>query len=133
MSGPPAHVTEAELRVLKVLWERASQSAREITESLYSRMTSSDIGTVQTLLARLEAKGFIRRDRSRHVHRFSPAVTSADFAGRQFEAMVEKLSDGSLAPLLAHLVQSGGLSDEERAELRRLLDDNPPSKRRGVR
>jgi predicted transcriptional regulator len=133
MSASPVHVTAAELRVLKALWERAPLAAREITESLYSRVTSSEIGTVQTLLARLEAKRLIRRDRSRHVHRFSPAITSAEFAGRQFEAMVEKLSDGSLAPLLAHLVQSGGLSDEEKTELRRLLDDNPPLKRRGAR
>jgi BlaI family transcriptional regulator, penicillinase repressor len=133
MSASPVHVTAAELRVLKALWERAPLAAREITESLYSRVTNSEIGTVQTLLARLEAKRLIRRDRSRHVHRFHPAITAADFAGRQFEAMVENLSDGSLVPLLAHLVQSGGLSDDEKAELRRLLDDNSPPNRRGAR
>jgi predicted transcriptional regulator len=133
MSAEPAHVTDAELRVLKVLWEREPFSAREITESLYSKVSSSDIGTVQTLLARLEAKGLVRRDRSRHVHRFHPAVTSTEFAGRQLEAMVDKLTDGSLAPILAHLVQSRALSDEEKAELRRLLDEQPPPKRRGTR
>jgi predicted transcriptional regulator len=133
MSAAPAHVTDAELRVLKVLWDREPLSARDITKSLYPRNTNSEIGTVQTLVARLEAKGFVRRDRSEHVHRFSPAVSSADFAGRQLEAMVDKLTDGSLAPLLAHLVQSRALSDEERAELRRLLDETPPPKRKGAR
>jgi BlaI family penicillinase repressor len=133
MPASPVHVTAAELRVLKLLWERAPLSAREITESLYSRATNSGIGTVQTLLTRLEAKRIIRRDRSRHVHRFSPAITAADFAGQQFEAIVEKLSDGSLVPLLAHLVQSGGLSNEEKAELRKLLDDNPLPNHRGAR
>jgi predicted transcriptional regulator len=133
MSAASAHVTDAELRVLKLLWESEPRAAREITESLYSRMTSSEIGTVQTLLARLEAKGLVRRDRSRHVHRFAPAVTAAEFAGRQVAAMVDKLTDGSLAPLLAHLVQSRALSDEEKAELRRLLDETPPPKRRGAR
>src|SRR5579862_393288 len=111
MPAPPVHVTAAELRVLKALWDQSPLSAREITESLYSPVTNSEIGTVQTLLARLETKRLIRRDRSRHVHGFSPAITAADFAGRQFEAIVEKLSDGSLVPLLTHLVQSGGLSD----------------------
>lgn len=133
MSASSAHVTDAELRVLKLLWEREPLSAREITESLYAHVTSSEIGTVQTLLARLEAKGLVRRDRSRHVHRFAPAVTSAEFAGRQVAAMVEKLTDGSLAPVLAHLVQSRALSDEEKAELRRLLDEHSHPKRKGAR
>jgi predicted transcriptional regulator len=133
MPASPLHVTDAELRVLKLLWEREPRAAREIAESLYSRLTSSEIGTVQTLLARLEAKGLINRDRSRHVHRFSAAITSAEFAGRQLAAMVDKLTEGSLAPVLAHLVQSHALSDEEKAELRRLLDETPTPKRRGPR
>jgi predicted transcriptional regulator len=88
---------------------------------------------VQTLLQRLEAKGLVQRDRSQHVHRFTAVMSRNDFAGRELEAMVDKLTDGSMVPLLAHLVQSGGLSDEERAELRRLLDQTIPPKRRGGR
>ncbi|HEY2249476.1 MAG TPA: BlaI/MecI/CopY family transcriptional regulator [Planctomycetaceae bacterium] len=133
MSASPLHVTDAELRVLKLLWEHEPRAAREIAESLYSRLTNSEIGTVQTLLARLEAKGLVSRDRTRHVHQFSTAITSAEFAGRQLAAMVDKLTDGSLAPVLAHLVQSHALSDEDKAELRRLLDETPPPKRRGAR
>src|SRR5437868_1705016 len=133
MSASSAHVTDAELRVLKLLWEREPLAAREITEGLYSQVNSSEIGTVQTLLTRLEAKGLIHRDRSRHVHRFGPSITSAEFAGRLVAAMVDKLTDGSLAPVLAHLVQSRSLSEAEKAELRRLLDETPHPKRRGAR
>lgn len=129
MSDSTAKVADAELRVLKALWNEQPLTARELTAALYSRTTSSEIGTVQTLLQRLEAKRLVKRDRSDRVHRFSAVISRTAFAGRQLEAMVEKLADGSAVPLLAHLVQSGGLSAEERAELRRLLDDSPPPKK----
>ncbi|MBI3860556.1 MAG: BlaI/MecI/CopY family transcriptional regulator [Planctomycetia bacterium] len=133
MRDMPARVTAAELRLLKVLWEHPELSAREITGHLYSRTTNSDIGTVQTLLARLEAKGLVRRDRSQHVHRFVAVISRSDFAGRQLEEMVDKLADGSVLPLLAHLVQSAELSDADKAELRKLLNDDVPSKRKGAK
>jgi predicted transcriptional regulator len=133
MADPVARVADAELRVLKILWDKQPLSAREVTSALYSRTTNSEIGTVQTLLQRLEGKGLVVRDRSQHVHRFTASMSQADFAGRELEAMVDKLTDGSMVPLLAHLVQSGGLSEQERAELRRLLDETSPPKRRGGR
>jgi predicted transcriptional regulator len=133
MAAFSTHVPDAELRVLKILWDRENLSAREIAEVLYSRTTSSEIGTVQTLLQRLEAKGLVRRDRNQHVHRFAARQSRQEFTGRQLEAMAEKLGDGSVAPLLAHLVQSANLSDAQRLELRQLLDEPPPPKRRGVR
>lgn len=133
MAERAVHVPDAELRVLQILWERQPLSARDLAEAIYPRTTSSEISTVQKLLQRLEAKRLVRRDRSRHVHRFAPAVDRADFAGRQIEGMVDKLTDGSLAPLLTHLIRSKGLSAEERSELRKLLDEHPPSKKRGDR
>jgi predicted transcriptional regulator len=133
MVDPVARVADAELRVLKVLWDKQPLTAREVTTALYARTSSSEIGTVQTLLQRLEAKGLVHRDRSQHVHQFTAVMSRTDFAGRELEAMVDKLTDGSMVPLLAHLVQSGGLSEQERAELRRLLDQTVPPKRRGGR
>jgi BlaI family transcriptional regulator, penicillinase repressor len=133
MAELPVRIADAELRVLKVLWEHENLSAREITDALYSPTTGSEIGTVQTLLQRLERKGLVGRDRSHHVHRFRAKATRSEFAGRQLEAMVEKLTDGSLVPLLAHLVHAGGLSDDEKAELRRLLNQKSHPKRRGAR
>jgi len=126
-------VADSELRVLKILWDNPPLSAREVTNALYPRTTNSDIGTVQTLLQRLEAKRLVRRDRRQHVHRFVPTVSREEFAGRQLEAMADKLADGSVAPLLSHLVQSAKLTDAERLELRRLLDEPPTTKRRGAR
>jgi predicted transcriptional regulator len=115
-------VADAELAVLRLLWARQPLSAREITEQLYRAATNSDIGTVQNLLKRLEAKQLVRRDRSQHRHTFAATVSRTEFAGKQLEQMAEKLTDGSLAPFLIHLVKGPRLSREERDEIRKLLD-----------
>jgi len=124
MSRQFPHVTDAELEVLKLLWESEPLSAREISESLYGSAETSDIGCVQKFLQRLEAKRLIHRDRSRHTHRFSPAVEKAEFAGRELEEMAAKLTDGSISPMITHLMQAKRLSKKDLDDLRKLLDDH---------
>ncbi len=63
MAVKPQQVTDAELGVLKMLWDAESLTSREIREKLYPEGTPSDYGTVQKLLERLESKGLIARDR----------------------------------------------------------------------
>jgi BlaI family penicillinase repressor len=121
MTKRAAHVTEAELAVLEVLWDRGPATAREITERLYPRGKPADVATVQKLLQRLEKKKFVSRDRSERVHRFSAAIPRQEFAGQQLSGLAEKLSGGSLTPLLVHLVEHNRLSRRELDELRALL------------
>jgi predicted transcriptional regulator len=77
---------------------------------------------VHSLLKRLERKGLVRRDRSGHAHRFSAAVSREAVAGHELEATARKLSDGSLAPLIVHLVEKQRLTHKELDELRQLLE-----------
>jgi predicted transcriptional regulator len=121
MAKPAPHVTEAEFAVLGALWDDADRSARELTERLYPPCTPADVATVQKLVQRLENKGLVLRDRSQRVHRFSAAIPRKQFAGQQLSQMAEKLSGGSLTPLLVHLVENNRLSRRELDELRALL------------
>jgi predicted transcriptional regulator len=118
-----AQVPEAEFAVLDVLWNAGVQTAREITERLYPRCIPADVATVQKLLQRLEDKGYVRRDRRERVHLFVAAMPRKDFAGQQLSQLAEKLSGGSLTPLLVHLVESNRLSRRELDELRTLLEN----------
>jgi predicted transcriptional regulator len=121
----PAHrpqATDAELAILKLLWEREPLTAREIREQLYPEGTPSDQATVQTLLGRLERKKLIARDRREFAHTFSAAVTREELAGNQLEALAAKLTDGSMVPFILHAVSSKRLSAKERHEIRELLD-----------
>jgi predicted transcriptional regulator len=122
MPGKRRHATDAELAVLKVLWAGGSMSARSIAEKLYPGGSASDIATVQKLVSRLEEKDFVKRERKPPAHLFRAAISQESFAGEQLEAMAEKLSDGSLAPFVMHLVNSRGLTKRERDAIRKLLD-----------
>lgn len=123
MAAPREPIADAEMEVLKVLWTEGSLSARELTEAVYGEANASTIGTVQKLLQRLEAKGCVKRDRSQYVHRFAAKVTQAQVAGRQLELLAKKVADGSLVPFITHLVQAGRLSEQEKAEIRKLLEE----------
>ncbi len=123
VSAASRHVTDAELAVLKAVWEGAPLSARDIVERVYPAGTPSDVATVQKLISRLEAKKLVVRERATPAHLFRATLSPEAFAGEQLEAMAEKLSDGSLTPFVMHLVNARGLTRRERQELRKLLGD----------
>src|SRR5947207_1741995 len=122
-------ITEGELAVLQVLWQRPARSIRQITETLYPKHTAPHYGTLQKQLERLEAKGFVRRDRSLFVHLFSAAIGRDELVGRRVQEMVDKLCEGSLAPVLSHLFKAKPLSAAERQALRDLIDNDESSPR----
>lgn len=115
-------VSDAELAVLQLLWDKGRLTVREITEQLYPRKTASDRATVQKLVERLENKGLIDRDRAQFVHTLFATVDRNAFAGQRLAETAEKLTRGSLKPLLAHLVETDQLSPEEQDEIRKLLN-----------
>jgi BlaI family transcriptional regulator, penicillinase repressor len=123
MGRTPQDITDKELEVLRALWEQGPLPIRRIAELVYPERRSSYYATVQKLLDRLEAKGFVTRDRSESIHVFAATVQRDDIVGRRLQAVAEQLCDGSWAPLLTHLVQPSKLSEADRAALRRLIDD----------
>lgn len=123
MAKPAADVTEAELSVLQFLWNAESATMRQVMEALYPEGGPSAYATVQKLLERLEAKGLVERTRPDGLLRFHPLVSRDDLIARRLRRVAEQLCDGSLTPLLSHLVRADNLTARERAELRTLLAD----------
>jgi BlaI family transcriptional regulator, penicillinase repressor len=122
MARTPKDITDAELAVLKLLWERGRTSVRDLTDTLYPGGTNAHYATVQKLLERLELKKFVKRDRKPWPHQFEPKVDREELMGRRLQATADKLCEGSLAPLLSHLVKEK-LKPEQLQSLRELLDD----------
>ena len=126
MSQPLAN---AELAVMNLLWENADPlTARQIREQLYPDETKAQHGTVQRLLQRLEQKGFIERDKRIAVHFFSAKVTRESYAGGQLESLADKLTAGSVAPLITHLVEQKKISRKEIDKIRSILDAHENAK-----
>jgi len=118
----PQTVTNAELAVLKVLWQRGPLTAKAITAAVYPDGAESEFASVHSFLQRLERKGLVARDRSSFVHSFSAAVSQADVAGQELATLAARLGEKSIAPLIMQLVEQKRLSDKEAAEIRKLLD-----------
>lgn len=121
MNHSRGNVTDAELGVLKLLWEQGPSTIRQLTDRLYPVGSASEYATVQKLLERLERKDCVRREASGRVNVFSATVARADLIARRLRETADKLCEGSLTPLLTQLVRSGRLSSDELDELRRLV------------
>jgi len=122
MPRTPRDVTDKELEVLQVLWDRGEANRRQLTDALYHQGGPAQYATVQKLLERLEDKGLVRHTRSGDgVLSFRAAVGREDFISRRLLDMAEKLYGGSLTPLLMNLVRARPLEAGELQELRDLV------------
>jgi predicted transcriptional regulator len=126
------NVTDTEWSVLQLLWDRGPSTVRQLADVLYPRGGPSEYATVHKLLERLEAKGYVRRERSGGVFLFRASVDRDDLIGQQLETLVERMCGGSLQPLLSNLIRVKRLRPEELRDLLTLvesLDKRSKSKR----
>lgn len=110
--------SETELEVLKVLWEHGPGTVREINEKL-PRWAYT---TVQTLLTRLERKGYVACDRSGFAHVFRAEVSRDKLVRHRLSDLVAEFSQEVTAPLVLALVEQQRLSPDEIQHLRQVLD-----------
>jgi predicted transcriptional regulator len=117
-------VTETELAVMEQLWSTGPATVRGLTDQLYPRGGMAHYKTVQKLLDRLEAKGFVQRKTDQTAHEFLAAVGREELIGRRLRAMADSLGGGSLVPLVSGLVNgaAGRLKPSEIQELRALVE-----------
>jgi BlaI family penicillinase repressor len=123
MARTPQDVTDAELAVLRVLWEQGAATRRQLTDVLYPSGGPAYYTTVQKLLERLEAKGCVEPERGAGAVSFRATVDRERLLSRRLQAVADKLCEGSLTPLLTNLIRAGQLSQRQLTDLRELLDE----------
>ena len=126
----PAPITGAELRVMDELWQRGEATIRDLRDAVYPRGGPTKFATVQKLLSRLGAKGVVRRRKAEGNWLYRTAVARDALIGGELRRVADRLGGRSMTPLLTCLVETGGLTAEERAYLRKLLDDEAGESRR---
>ena len=126
MARTAQDVTDAELALLQVLWDRGPMSVRQLTDVLYPGGRASQVATVQKLLERLESKECVQRNRQEGVYLFAAALDRDALIGRRLQDLAEKLCGGSLTPLLTNLVRVKRLNAREYQELVALLETLDP-------
>ena len=113
----------SELAVMELLWTKGRLTGRQIRDRLYPDASKPQHGTVQRLLQRLAAKDLVVRDRSLGISVFSPAISRDAYASAQLESLANRLTHGSLVPMITRLVADNKLSQDEIEKLRRILEE----------
>ncbi len=111
--------TDAELAILRVLWERGACTVREVHEALQD---GSGYTTILKLMQIMTEKGLVVRDESQRAHIYRPRATQQKTQRQLVTDLVDRAFGGSTAQLAMQALSSKKTSPEELAELRRLLD-----------
>jgi len=113
-------ISEAEHAVMEALWETSPLTAADVCDAVCEERGWS-MPTVKTLLSRLVAKGAVGTEPDGRRFLYTPLLERADYVGGESRRLVDRLFGGRAAPLFAHLAESEALSDDDIAEIERLL------------
>ena len=123
MRQKPIDISEAELEVMKVLWERGPCTVRDVLDVFHQRQRTVAYNTVLTLLQRLVGKGQVAVDKGKSVHVFAAAVQREGLIRRGLTTLADQLCDGTSAPLVLQLIADRQFTPEQIGQFRRLLDE----------
>ena len=119
---PQPKPTEAELGLLRVLWERGPSTVREIHENLSDEKETGYTTTLK-ILQNMAEKGLVARDESRRSHVYR-AVYQAEQTQRQLvRDLLRRAFGGSPGKLVVQALSEEAVSADDLAEIRRLLDE----------
>lgn len=121
MARPPsAHPTDAELEILKVLWDAGPSELGSIVSAL-NRARPVATTTVATTLKVMVQKGWVERGDGPRGYRWSARVGREQTTSGLLRRLVDRVFDGSAGRLVARLIEDRALSAGDREEIRRLL------------
>jgi len=120
MTARPA-LSRGELEVARILWGLGKATVRQVFDALPADR-DIDFTTVQTYLRRLETKGYANARLDGRVRIYSPKVKPGTVIRETIDDLVERLFGGDSLPLMKHLIEQRGVSGDDLAELRKLID-----------
>jgi BlaI family transcriptional regulator, penicillinase repressor len=112
--------TEAELELLRILWEREPATVRDIYEAL-NHDKPSGYTTVLKLLQIMTAKGLVIRDEASRAHVYRATISQQDMQSKLLKDLSVRLFSGSAAQLALHALAMEPASNDELDEIRALL------------
>lgn len=121
-------ISEAESVVMEVLWASSPRAAEDVIEALAGRQDWQE-PTIKTLLNRLLKKGAISAERDGRRYLYAPVLRREDWVRAQSSSLLQRLFGGRLAPLVAQFHAEQGLSEDDRAALRALLEQSEQPRR----
>lgn len=117
------NISEAELEVMQVLWQKGESTSLEIISEVKKKKEWKN-NTIMTLVSRLVNKEFIdviREDKSLLIYK--PKVSEYDYKSKETNNFIEKLYNGSINSMLVAFAKSKKLSKKDLEDLIKLVGD----------
>lgn len=115
-------LSRAEREVMEIIWDLGEIGVAEVTERLNKQRTVAR-NTVRTLMERMRDKGWLSYRTEGRSYLYTATIPREESLGQRVMDMVDKACGGNPDKLVMALLQYRGLSEEEAARIRKMLDD----------
>ncbi len=113
--------TDAELAILRVLWERGKSTVRQVHEALLGARETGYTTTLK-LMQIMADKGLVTRDESARTHVYAAKLTQDQTQRQLVTDLLDRAFGGRSAALVMHALSAQPASSEELVEIRRLIE-----------
>ena len=114
-------LSPSETEILRLVWQLEKATVQEVCEKLPAKRKIT-YATVQTLLRRLEKKGYLKHAVNGKAHVFSAAVKQEHVVKRSVGDFLDRLFGGDPVPLVQYLAEHGKISADDIENLKQLID-----------
>ena len=120
---PERHdLTELQLAILRLLWQRGEATVAELWEALYDERRLAQT-TIATLVARLQRRGIVKRRSRDRQFVYRATITESDVQHSMVSELTERLFAGDAAALVTHLISASDMSPGDLARVKRMIEN----------
>jgi len=116
-------LSPAETEILQIVWKLRQGTVQQVCDALPQKRTIT-YATVQTMLRRLEKKGYLKHESRGKAYVFIPAVRKDQVLGSAVRSFIDKLFGGDAAPLVQYLAENEHITANDIDRLKTLLNKN---------
>jgi BlaI family transcriptional regulator, penicillinase repressor len=118
-----ATLTEAELRIMNVLWEKGSATVHEVLQALSTR-PSLAYNSVLTTIRILETKGYVKHLKDKRAHVYMPKIDRKDATRSEVRHLVTRFFGNSHEQLVLNILEESSIDADELARVRKMLESS---------
>ena|SRR5262245_6362347 len=115
-------LTDAEARIMSVLWQRGTGTVSDVVAALKKKRPVT-YSTVQTILRILEDKGYVSHEKVARAFIYRPRVDERQARRRALRHLVSRLFNGSMGQLVLNVLEDGQIDAEEWKRLKKMIED----------
>jgi len=123
MRPKSATLTEQELEIMKIVWQRERVTVRDVYEDLLERRKIA-YTTVMTMMKILAQKKYLRKSQEDRAYVYQPTKPKNQVIKGMVREFVNRVFNGSAEPLLVHLMEDRKLSGKDLEEISRMIRED---------